>query len=538
MQADEEFDYIVIGAGSAGCVLAARLSENPALRVLLLEAGPPDRSVWIHLPIGYGKTMWSDTYNWRFHTDPDPNMNGRQIYWPRGKTLGGSSSINGLIYIRGQREDYDRWAALGNAGWSFDEVLPYFIRSERNQRGADAHHGDKGPLYVSDIGAKHELIEAFINGAQQIGVPRTEDFNGAQQEGAGYFQLNTNQGLRCSAAKAYLTPARGRSNLRIETQAHASQLMLQGRRAVGVHYRQDGVMKSARCRGEVLLSAGAIQSPQVLQLSGIGAGSLLQERGIEVVHHLPGVGENLQDHLQIRLSYECARPITTNDQLNSWLGRLQIGLQWLLFRSGPLAVGINQGGCFMRALPESATPDIQFHVATLSADMAGGKVHPYSGFTLSVCQLRPESRGHIRIRSANPFEPPEMQANYLSTELDRRTAVAAVKAARAIAQSPAMQPYVKREVKPGPQDLSDEALLEFCRNNGATIFHPSGTCKMGTDEMAVLDARLRVHGMQGLRVVDCSAMPTLVSGNTNAPAIMMAEKAVDMIREDAHGAVT
>lgn len=538
MQADEEFDYIVIGAGSAGCVLAARLSENPALRVLLLEAGPPDRSVWIHLPIGYGKTMWSDTYNWRFHTDPDPNMNGRQIYWPRGKTLGGSSSINGLIYIRGQREDYDRWAALGNAGWSFDEVLPYFIRSERNQRGADAHHGDKGPLYVSDIGAKHELIEAFINGAQQIGVPRTEDFNGAQQEGAGYFQLNTNQGLRCSAAKAYLTPARGRSNLRIETQAHASQLMLQGRRAVGVHYRQDGVMKSARCRGEVLLSAGAIQSPQVLQLSGIGAGSLLQERGIEVVHHLPGVGENLQDHLQIRLSYECARPITTNDQLNSWLGRLQIGLQWLLFRSGPLAVGINQGGCFMRALPESATPDIQFHVATLSADMAGGKVHPYSGFTLSVCQLRPESRGHIRIRSANPFEPPEMQANYLSTELDRRTAVAAVKAARAIAQSPAMQPYVKREVKPGPQDLSDEALLEFCRNNGATIFHPSGTCKMGTDEMAVLDARLRVHGMQGLRVVDCSAMPALVSGNTNAPAIMMAEKAVDMIREDAHGAVT
>lgn len=538
MQADEEFDYIVIGAGSAGCVLAARLSENPALRVLLLEAGPPDRSVWIHLPIGYGKTMWSDTYNWRFHTDPDPNMNGRQIYWPRGKTLGGSSSINGLIYIRGQREDYDRWAALGNAGWSFDEVLPYFIRSERNQRGADAHHGDKGPLYVSDIGAKHELIEAFINGAQQIGVPRTEDFNGAQQEGAGYFQLNTNQGLRCSAAKAYLTPARGRSNLRIETQAHASQLMLQGRRAVGVHYRQDGVMKSARCRGEVLLSAGAIQSPQVLQLSGIGAGSLLQERGIEVVHHLPGVGENLQDHLQIRLSYECARPITTNDQLNSWLGRLQIGLQWLLFRSGPLAVGINQGGCFMRALPESATPDIQFHVATLSADMAGGKVHPYSGFTLSVCQLRPESRGHIRIRSANPFEPPEMQANYLSTELDRRTAVAAVKAARAIAQSPAMQPYVKREVKPGLQDLSDEALLEFCRNNGATIFHPSGTCKMGTDEMAVLDARLRVHGMQGLRVVDCSAMPTLVSGNTNAPAIMMAEKAVDMIREDAHGAVT
>ena len=533
MSQDQEFDYIVVGAGSSGCVLAARLSENPSTRVLLLEAGPPDRSPWIHLPIGYGKTMWSETYNWRFHTDPDPHMNGRRIYWPRGKTLGGCSAINGLIYIRGQREDYDHWASLGNAGWSFDDVLPYFIRSEGNQRGGDAFHGDSGPLRVADIGARHELIEAFIAGAQECGIARTDDFNGAQQEGAGYFQLNTHKGLRCSAATAYLKPARSRSNLRIETQAHASQLILQGRRAVGVRYLQGGVMQHARCRGEVLLSAGAIQSPQLLQLSGIGPAELLQGHGIEVAHHLPGVGENLQDHLQMRLSYECARPVTTNDQLNSWLGRVKIGLQWLLLRSGPLAVGINQGGCFMRALPESDRPDIQFHVATLSADMAGGKVHPYSGFTLSVCQLRPESRGHIRIRSTDPLEPPEMLANYLSTELDQRTAVAAVKAARAIAQAPAMQAYVKREVKPGPQDSSDEALLAFCRNNGATIFHPSGTCKMGHDPLAVVDTRLRVHGVQGLRVVDCSAMPTLVSGNTNAPAIMMAEKAVDMIRQDA-----
>ncbi len=529
----QEFDYIVIGAGSAGCVLASRLSEDPATRVLLLEAGPPDRSLWIHLPIGYGKTMWSDTYNWCFHTDPDPNMNGRRIYWPRGKTLGGSSSINGLIYIRGQRQDYDHWAALGNAGWGYDDVLPYFIRSEGNQRGASLYHGGTGPLRVSDIGAKHELIEAFIEGAAEVGVPRTEDFNGVSQEGAGYFQLNTWKGWRCSTAKAYLAPAKQRANLRIETGAFVARLIMDGRRAVGVRFRQGGAMKSARCNAEVLLSAGSIQSPQLLQLSGIGPRALLEKHGIPVVVDAPGVGENLQDHLQIRLSYECTRPITTNDQLNSWFGQMKLGLQWLLFRSGPLAVGINQGGCFMRALPDEArTPDIQFHVATLSADMAGGKVHPYSGFTMSICQLRPESRGHIRIRSTDPFEPPEMQPNYLSTDLDRRTAVAGVKAARAIAASDAMRPYVLREVKPGRFETSDADLLEFCRNNGATIFHPTGTCRMGIDSLAVVDTRLRVNGVAGLRVVDCSVMPTLVSGNTNAPAVMMAEKAAHMIRED------
>ncbi|RUR70360.1 choline dehydrogenase [Variovorax guangxiensis] len=540
---EEEFDYIVVGAGSAGCVLAGRLSEDPATRVLLLEAGPADRSLWIHLPIGYGKTMWSPTYNWRFETDPDPNMNGRRIYWPRGKTLGGSSSINGLIYIRGQRQDYDHWAALGNAGWGYDEVLPYFIRSEGNQRGGDAFHGGEGPLKVSDIAAKHELIEAFIDGAVQTGVPRTKDFNGAAQEGAGYYQLTTHKGWRCSTAKAYLTPAvKRRPNLRIETEAMAGRLLFDGRRATGIAYRQRGELKTARCRGEVLLSAGSLQSPQLLQLSGIGPRALLDRFGIPVVQELPGVGENLQDHLQIRLGYECTKPITTNDQLNSWFGQMGMGLEWLLHRTGPLAVGINQGGCFMRALkdaegrPVAATPDIQFHVATLSADMAGGKVHPYSGFTMSVCQLRPESRGHVRIRSLDAAEPPEMQPNYLSTELDRATTVAGVKAARAIADSPAMRPYVKREVKPGPGAASDADLLEFCRNNGATIFHPTGTCRMGADALAVVDARLRVHGVAGLRVIDCSAMPTLVSGNTNAPAVMMAEKAVDLIREDARAA--
>ena len=535
----EAFDYIVVGAGSAGCVLAARLSEDPAVRVLLLEAGPPDRSPWIHLPIGYGKTMWSPEVNWRYQTDPDPNMNGRRIYWPRGKTLGGSSSINGLIYIRGQREDYDHWAALGNTGWGYDAVLPYFIKSEGNQRGAFPLHGADGPLKVSDIGARHELIEAFIAGAGETGVPRTDDFNGARQEGAGYYQLTTYRGLRVSAAKAYLRPARGRPNLKIETDAFAAGVLLEGRRAVGVRWRQGGVMHETRCRGEVLLAAGAIQSPQLLQLSGIGPGDLLARHGIPVVLDAPEVGENLQDHLQIRLIYECSKPITTNDQLRTWYGQARLGLQWLLFRSGPLAVGINQGGCFLRALrgpagaPVAATPDIQFHVATLSADMAGGKVHPFSGFTMSVCQLRPESRGRIRIRSTDPFEPPSMQPNYLATELDRRTAVAGMQAARAIAAAPAMRPYVRREVKPGPDAVDEAALLQFCRDQGATIFHPSGTCRMGVDSGAVLDPRLRVRGIAALRVVDCSAMPTLVSGNTHAPAVMMAEKAVDMIREDA-----
>ncbi len=530
---NEDFDFIVVGAGSAGCVLAGRLSEDPGTRVLLLEAGPPDQSLWIHLPIGYGKTMWSPIYNWCFETAPEPNMNGRRIYWPRGKTLGGSSSINGLIYIRGQRQDYDHWAALGNAGWGYDDVLPYFIKSEGNQRGAGRFHGGDGPLRVSDIGAKHELIEAFIDGAAEIGVPRTDDFNGASQEGAGYFQLNTWKGWRCSTAKAYLSPARHRNNLRIETDAMATGLIFEDRRAVGVRYRQGGETKTARCRAEVLLSAGSIQSPQLLQLSGVGPRALLDKFGIPVVYDASGVGENLQDHLQIRLSFECTRPITTNDQLNSWIGQVKLGLEWLLFRTGPLAVGINQGGCFMRALPgEARTPDIQFHVATLSADMAGGKVHPYSGFTLSICQLRPQSRGHIRIRSTDPFEPPEMQPNYLATDLDQRTTVAGMKAARAIAASAAMRRYVKREVKPGSEATNDADLLEFCRNHGATLFHPSGTCKMGNDPLAVVDARLRVHGLAGLRVIDCSAMPTLVSGNTNAPAVMMAEKAVDMIRED------
>ncbi|MEO8187878.1 MAG: choline dehydrogenase [Burkholderiaceae bacterium] len=531
-----QYDYIVVGAGSAGCVLAARLSEEPAMRVLLLEAGPPDRSIWIHLPIGYGKTMWDRRYNWCFETDPEPSMNGRRIYWPRGKTLGGSSAINGLIYIRGQREDYDQWRALGNVGWGYDDVLPYFIRSEGNERGAGPFHGGDGPLRVSNIAHKHTLIDAFIDGAASLGVPRNDDFNGPTQQGAGYFQLTTWRGWRSSAATAYLRPARGRPNLRIETGAYATRLLFEGRRATGVSYRQSGRDVDARCTREVLSAAGAIQSPQLLQLSGIGPPELLRRHGIGVVHELPGVGENLQDHLQVRSIYECTQPITTNDEMRSLFGRIKIGLQWLIARRGPLAVGINQGGCFMHALAESATPDIQFHVATLSADVAGGTVHPFSGFTLSICQLRPASRGRVAINSRDPMQPPSMRPHYLTEEIDRRTTVAGMRAARAIARSAPMRSFVRREVSPGADADDDAALLEFARNNGATIFHPSGTCKMGSDPLAVVDPRLRVHGIDGLRVVDCSIMPVLISGNTNAPVMMIAEKAVDMIREDARRA--
>lgn len=523
------YDYVVVGAGSAGCVVAARLSENGRHSVLLLEAGPRDDYLWIHIPIGYGKTMFHPAYNWGFHTDPDPGMNGRKVYWPRGRGLGGSSSINGLIYVRGQPEDYDGWAALGNRGWGWRDVLPYFIRLEHNTRGASEHHGADGPLWCSDIPVKHELMEAIIRAGEELGVPRTEDFNAGRQEGVGYYQLFTRNGWRCSSAVAYLKPARNRANLRVEVNAHASGVVFEGTRAVGVKYLQDGAAREVRAHREVILAAGALQSPQLLQLSGVGPGALLQEIGIPVVHDLPGVGENLQDHLQLRLMYKVRKPITTNDDLASWWRSLKIGLQWLATRGGPLAIGINQGGLFTRVLPESTRPDIQFHFATLSADLAGAKPHPWPGCTFSVCQLQPSSRGRVRIRSRDAREAPSMQPNYLSTDLDRRCAVAGAKFARRLAGTAALAPYIDSEFRPGPDARSDEELLEFARNHGATIFHPSGTCRMGHDPLAVVDDALRVHGVAGLRVVDCSIMPTVTSGNTHAPAVMIAEKASDLI---------
>ncbi len=527
---NSSFDFLVVGAGSSGCVLANRLSEDPTNSVCLIEAGPKDRSPWIHLPIGYAKTMWDPKLNWKFETEPDPGMNNRQIYWPRGKTLGGSSSINGLIFIRGQKEDYDLWRDLGAKGWGWDDVLPYFKKAEGNDRLGEPLHSKSGPLKASSILKKHPLVEAFKKTANQLGVPNTEDFNNLTQEGVGYYQLTTHKGLRCSTAAAYLKPIKKRQNLTILTNSQACKIIFEDKKAVGIEIIRDGVKSIVRANKEVILSAGAILSPQLLQLSGVGPAPLLREFNIPIVKDLPGVGENLQDHLQYRLIYELNQPISTNDQLSSWFGQLQMGLDWLLFRGGPLSIGINQGGLFTRVMKDSKTPDIQFHLATLSAEMAGGKVHPFSGFTMSVCQLRPESRGYVRIQSADPLTPPKMFANYLSTQYDRDTSIAAIKYARKIAQTEPIRSLITREVKPNnPQ--SDEEILEFCRNTGATIFHPTGTCQMGSDDnpMAVLDAELKVRGVEGLRVVDCSAMPTVPSGNTNWPAVMLAERASDLI---------
>lgn len=521
------FDYVIVGAGSAGCVLANRLSANGRHTVLLLEAGPRDTYPWIHIPIGYAKTMFHPTVNWGFYTEPEPTMNGRKVYWPRGRTLGGSSAINGLIAIRGHPEDYDAWAAAGNAGWSYADVLPWFRKLEHNVRGASEFHGADGPLWASDIETPHPLIEAMIAGAQEIDIPRNDDFNGRMQEGAGYYQLTTRRGFRCSTAVAYLRPARGRPNLRIETGAHATGVTLDGKRATGVTYRQGGEQRVAHARGEVILAAGALQSPQLLQLSGIGPPDVLRSFGIPVRHALPGVGENLQDHLQARVIFRCTRPVTTNDALRTPWGKLKIGLDYIFRRGGPMAIGINQGGIFARAMPAATRPDVQFHFGTLSSDMAGSPVHTFSGFTMSVCQLRPSSRGTVRIKSSDPLDPPAMQPRYLSTDEDRATIVAAIRLARKLAATRAMQPFVESEYRPGADATDDAALLEFAKNTAGTIFHPSGTTRMGPagDAQAVVDPELRVHGIDALRVVDCGVMPTLVSGNTNVPVVMIAEKA-------------
>ncbi len=526
-----EFDYIIVGAGSAGCVLANRLSADPGVRVLLLEAGGRDRNPWIHIPVGYFKTIHNPRTDWCYRTEPDPGLNGRSIEWPRGKVLGGSSSINGLLYVRGHPSDYDCWRQLGNVGWSYADVLPYFKRCEDQERGADAYHGVGGPLGVSDMRVRRGVCDAFIAAAEELGIPRNDDVNGARQEGAGYFQLTTRGGLRCSTAVAYLRPARGRPNLRIETGAQVLGVRFEGRRAVGVRYALRGGAREARARAEVVLCAGAIGSPQLLQLSGVGPGELLRGLGIEVVLDLPGVGENLQDHLQLRSIFRCTEP-TLNDEVNNPLRKLLIGLEFLLRRSGPMSMGASQVYAFARTRPELETPDVQFHFQPLSADRPGAGLHRYSAFTASVCQLRPESRGTVRITSPDPRAYPAIRPNYLSTPGDQRTAVAALRLTRALAATRALAPYISEELVPGPEYRSDEELLERARAIGQTIYHAAGTCKMGPDPLAVVDERLRVRGIERLRVVDASIMPAITAGNTNAPTIMIAEKAADLIGED------
>jgi choline dehydrogenase len=528
-----EFDYVIVGAGSAGCVLANRLSADGKNSVLLLEAGPKDTNLWIHVPLGYGKLFKEKTVNWMYQTEPEPELGGRQVFQPRGKVLGGSSSINGLLYVRGQHEDYDRWRQRGNSGWGYDDVLPYFKKAENQQRGGDKYHGAGGPLPVSDLGHPDPLSAAFIDAAAETGLPVNPDFNGATQEGAGFFQTTTRGGRRASTAVAYLRPAMSRVNLRVETSALAQRLLFEGRRARAVEYRQGGVLRTARARKEILVSGGAYNSPQLLQLSGVGPAELLKQHGIDVVLDAPGVGNDLQDHLQVRLVTHCAQRITLNDILNHPVRRIMAGARYAAFRTGPLTIAAGTSGAFFKTNPRLATPDVQIHFLPFSTDKMGEKMHSFSGFSASVCQLRPESRGSLRIRSADPAAPPEIRINYLATETDRTAFVEGIKILRKILAAPALKPYVVGEVEPGPKVVSDEDILNFCRQRGSTVYHPTSTCRMGNDPLAVVDQRLRVRGIEGLRVVDASVMPDLMSGNTNAPTIMIAEKASDMILEDA-----
>ncbi len=526
-----EYDYIIIGAGSAGCVLANRLSADPNMRVLLVEAGAMDRNPWIHVPIGYAKTMFNPSLSWGYETEPEPELRGRRISWPRGKVLGGSSSVNGLIYTRGQAQDYDHWRQLGNAGWGYKDVLPYFLRSEDQVRGADPWHGSGGPIAVSDL--EHtDLGDAFIEAAKQEGLPKNPDFNGATQEGVGYYQLTTRNGLRCSAATGFLKPVRDRKNLTIMTGTLVLHLLLEGCRVVGVALRSkaDGE-RGIRVRREVIVSAGAINSPQILELSGIGDGERIRKFGIDPMHQLSGVGENLQDHFQARAIFRCRMPVTLNDDLMNPLRAAFIGLRYIFQRQGPLAYSAGSVGCFARLHPGSETPDTQIHFITYSADRPGEGLHKFSAFTSSTCFLRPESRGNIHIRSSDPAKTPHIQANYLSALRDQEMAVRGLQLSRRIVMKPAMAKYYESEELPGSQFNNDEKLLDFVRDNGGTIFHPVGSCKMGplSDSGAVVDAELRVHGIAGLRVADASIMPSLISANTNAPSIMIGEKAADMI---------
>jgi choline dehydrogenase len=531
MQEVIEADFVVVGAGSAGCVMAARLSEDPQTRVVLLEAGGQDDNRWIHIPLGFGKTFADPTVNWCYETEPDPGANGRRIFWPRGKVLGGSSSINGMVYIRGQHEDFDLWRQMGCTGWSATDVLPYFKRAEHQVRGSDPWHSTGGPLVVSDVPDRHEICEAFIRACNDLGYPSNADFNGATQDGVGYHQTTTTNGKRCSTAKGYLHPVMDRPNLRVITGALAQRITFAGKRAIGVDFTQDNLPFTVRARREVILCGGAINSPQLLLLSGVGPQAQLVAHGINVVHHSPGVGQAMQDHYSAPIKLKCRFPITVNDVMQSNLKKLRTGLEYYLMRRGPMAAISSQVALFARTRPELATPDIKMSISIFSADRPQDGLHKWSGFTLIVYQLRPESRGEIRLKSANPQDPPAMIPNYLATETDRRTITDGLMLGRRLLAMPSLQHYVAEEYLPGRAVVTDAQMLEHARNCGGTVFHPTSTCKMGIDTMAVVDPQLRVIGLEGLRVVDASAMPTVVSGNTNAATIMIAEKAADLVRQ-------
>ncbi len=528
------FDYVIVGAGSAGCVLANRLSADPDVSVLLLEAGGRDNYLWIHIPVGYLYTQNNPRTDWCLSTEPEPGLNGRALAYPRGKVLGGCSAINGMIYMRGQARDYDQWRQLGNSGWAWDEVLPYFKRSEDHVDGESAFHGAGGEWRVERMRLSWEILDAFRAAAAQVGIPEVDDFNTGDNEGCGYFQVNQKRGVRWTTAKGFLKPVRHRPNLTVLTHAQAERVLFDGRRAAGLAFRHKGAPKTVEVRGELILAAGAVGSPQLLQLSGVGPPDLLAEHGIAAVHAAPGVGENLQDHLQVRMAFKVKNTTTLNERANSLWGKAGMALEYALFKRGPLTMAPSQLGAFAKSDPSRETPNLEYHVQPLTLEKFGEPLHPFPAFTASVCNLRPASRGSVRIAGADAAAPPAIRPNYLSHPDDRQVAAQAIRLTRQICSAPALARFEPEEFKPGPELRSDEELARAAGDIGTTIFHPVGTCRMGPDDGAVVDERLRVRGVRGLRVVDASIMPTITSGNTNAPVMMIAEKAAEMIAEDRH----